>query len=59
MFLQETTINTDGYLIAGYAVAFIVMALYVASLYIRNRNLNRDLSMLEELDNTESPSPNL
>ena len=52
MFLQETTANTDGYMIAGYAVAFLVMALYVASLYVRSRNLNRDLSLLEEMDET-------
>ena len=58
MFLQEATANTDGYMIAGYAVAFIVMALYVASIYIRSRNLNRDLSMLEEMDKAESqPKP--
>jgi hypothetical protein len=50
MLLQETTANTDGYMIAGYAVAFIVMALYVASIYIRNRNLNRDLATLEEME---------
>jgi Na+-transporting methylmalonyl-CoA/oxaloacetate decarboxylase gamma subunit len=50
MFLQEATANTDGYMIAGYAVAFIVMALYVASIYIRSRNLNRDLTILEEMD---------
>ena len=50
MFLQEITANTDGYMIAGYVVAFIVMALYVASLYIRTRNLNRDLTLLEEMD---------
>ena len=63
MFFQETTANTNGYMIAGYAVAFIVMALYVASLYIRTRNLNRDLTTLEELDKaapppkTERPKP--
>ena len=50
MLLQEATANTDGYMIAGYAVAFIVMALYVASIYIRNRNLNRDLTLLEEME---------
>ena len=50
MFLQEITANTDGYMIAGYVVAFVVMALYVASLYIRTRNLNRDLTLLEEMD---------
>ena len=37
-------------MIAGYAIAFGVMLIYVVSLYIRSRNLNRDLSMLEEMD---------
>jgi hypothetical protein len=50
MFLQETTANTDGYMIAGYVISFIVMALYVASIYVRSRNLNRDLTLLEEMD---------
>ena len=50
MFFQEPTPDTSGYMIAGYVVAFLVMALYVASLYLRNRNLNRDLAMLEEMD---------
>ena len=50
MFFQELTPDTSGYMIAGYVVAFIVMGLYVASLYLRNRNLNRDMAMLEELD---------
>jgi len=56
MFLQETTTNTDGYMIAGYAVAFIVMALYVASIYLRSRNLNRDLTLLEEMDKPVTPA---
>ena len=50
MFFQEPTPDTSGYMIAGYVVAFVVMGLYVASLYLRNRNLNRDLAMLEEMD---------
>lgn len=50
MFFQEPTPDTSGYMIAGYVVAFIVMGLYTASLYLRNRNLNRDLEMLEEMD---------
>jgi hypothetical protein len=54
MLLQEAATNTDGYMIAGYAVAFIVMALYVASIYVRNRNLQRDLTLLEEMD---KPAP--
>jgi hypothetical protein len=57
MFLQETTTNTDGYMIAGYAVAFIVMALYVASLYIRNRNYNQEMTLLEELDKPAAVKP--
>lgn len=56
MFLQETAANTDGYMIAGFAVSFIVMALYVASMYLRSRNLNRDLTLLEELDKPVAPA---
>ena len=52
MFFQEPTPDTSGYMIAGYAVAFIVISLYVASFYLRNRNLNQELEMLEELDQT-------
>ncbi|HZM23523.1 MAG TPA: hypothetical protein VFC02_17355 [Anaerolineales bacterium] len=54
MFFQEPTPDTSGYMIAGYAVVFIVMGLYVVSLYLRNRNLNRDVEMLEELDKAAS-----
>jgi hypothetical protein len=50
MFLFDTPPDTSGYMIAGYAVALGVMLIYVASLYIRSRNLKRDLSALEELD---------
>ena len=50
MLFQESIPDTSGYMIAGYVVAFLVMGLYVASLYLRNRNLNRDLAMLEEMD---------
>ncbi len=55
MFFQEPTPDTSGYMIAGYAIAFIVMALYVASIYLRTRNLNQDVTMLEELDKPASP----
>ena len=50
MFFQEPTPDTSGYMIAGYAVAFIVMSLYVFSLYLRHRNLQQDLTILEEMD---------
>lgn len=54
MFLQTTTPDTSGYMIAGYAVAFIVMGIYVVSLHVRNRNLKRDQETLEQLDKTKS-----
>jgi hypothetical protein len=57
MFLQQTTPDTSGYMIAGYAVAFIVMGLYILSLYLRNRNLNQDLSMLDEMDKRAEAEP--
>ena len=50
MFFLETTPDTSQYMVAGYAIAFGVMLIYVASLFIRFRNLNRDLSMLEDMD---------
>ena len=56
MFFQEPTPDTSGYMIAGYAIAFIVMGLYVASIYLRSRNLNQDMTILEEMD---KPVPTL
>jgi hypothetical protein len=50
MFLLELTPDTTGYMVAGYIFAFVTMFIYVASLFIRFRNLNRDLSMLEDMD---------
>jgi hypothetical protein len=55
MFFQEVTPDTSGYMIAGFAVAFIVMALYVASLYLHARNLNQDMTILEEMDKPAPP----
>ena len=52
MFFQEPTPNTSGYMIAGYTIAFLVMGLYVLSLYLRNRNLQQDMSMLEEMEDS-------
>jgi hypothetical protein len=50
MFFQEPTPDTSGYMIAGYAIAFLVMALYVASIYFRKRNLDQDMTVLEEME---------
>ena len=55
MFFQETTPDTSDYMIAGYAIAFLVMALYVASIYLRSRNLRRDMTTLEELEEAAPP----
>ena len=54
MFLQTTTPDTSGYMIAGFVISFLVMGLYIASLYLRSRNLNQDKAMLEEMDNQPS-----
>jgi hypothetical protein len=50
MFFQETTANTDGYMIAGFVITFVVMGLYVASIFVRTRNLKQDQATLEEMD---------
>ncbi len=50
MFPLETPPDTSQYMITGYAIAFGVMLIYVVSLFIRSRNLNRDLSMLEDME---------
>ena len=55
MFFQDTTPDTSGYMIAGFAIAFILMALYVASIYVRNRNLQQDMTLLEEMDKPAQP----
>ena len=47
---METTPDTSAYMIAGFIVSFVTMGIYVLSLYIRNLNLNRDVEMLESLD---------
>ena len=54
MFLLETPPDTSQYMVAGYAIAFGVMFIYVVSLFVRSCNLNRDLSMLEEMEKDKS-----
>jgi len=51
LILKEGPIETTNYMIAGYAVIFGVMAIYLVSMYLRRRNLQRDLEVLEELEN--------
>lgn len=47
--LQEGPANTTNYMIAGYAVIFGVMLLYLISLLVRQRNLQKDLEVLQEI----------
>jgi hypothetical protein len=49
MLLQEAPANTTGFMIAGYVVIFGVMLIYLISLMIRQRNLQKDLEVLEDL----------
>jgi hypothetical protein len=53
MFFQEAPSNTTTYMIAGYIIIFGVMLLYIISLYLRNRNLERDLDVLQEIETEE------
>lgn len=49
-YLQEGPAQTADYMIAGYAVIFGVMGLYLISLAVRRRNLDRDLTTLQEIE---------
>ena len=53
ILLQEGPANTTSYMIAGYAVIFGVMLLYLISLLVRQRNLQKDLEVLEEIQGEE------
>lgn len=49
---MESIPNTTNYMIAGFVISFITMGIYVLSIYIRNKNLKRDLEMLEDMEKT-------
>ena len=51
--LQEGPANTTSFMIAGYAVIFGVLLLYLISLLVRQRNLQKDLEVLEEIQGEE------
>jgi hypothetical protein len=52
MFLQETP-NTVDYLILGYVIICGVGLGYVLSMWLRQRNLKRDLEVIERLQNSD------
>jgi hypothetical protein len=39
----------NNYLLLGYAVMWLIGMVYIASLAIRQRNLRRDLDLMEEI----------
>jgi hypothetical protein len=53
ILLQEGPAETTNYMILGYSVIFGVLAIYLVSLYLRQRNLKRDVELLQELDQQE------
>jgi hypothetical protein len=53
ILLQEGPADTTDFMIAGYAVIFGVMLIYLISLLVRQRNLNKDLEVLEEIQGEE------
>jgi hypothetical protein len=48
MLFQEAPAATTNYMIAGYAVLFGVLLLYFVSLVFRQKNLEKDLEILQE-----------
>lgn len=51
--LQEGPADTTGYMIAGYAIIFGVMLLYLISLLVRQRNLQKDMEVLKEIQSDQ------
>jgi len=47
--LLETTPDTFGYMLAGYVVFFTLPLLFILRLWLRQRNIKKDLEMMEEL----------
>jgi nitrate reductase gamma subunit len=50
MTLLSTTPDTFSYMVLGYAVILGAMAIYVLSLVLRNRRIDRELQIVEELE---------
>ncbi len=39
----------NNYLFLGYAVMWLIIMIYIGSLGLRQRNLNRDLDLMEQI----------
>ncbi len=53
LLLQEGPAETTDYMILGFVVIFGAMLAYVISLWVRRRNLNKDIELLEQLEEQE------
>ena len=53
LLLQDATANTTSYMIAGFAIIFGVILIYLISLLVRQRNLQRDLEVLQDIQEDE------
>ena len=47
---MQETLNTSGYMIAGYAIFFSISTIYLVSMIARWKNLQRDLETLEGME---------
>ncbi len=52
-FLQEGPPDTTLYMLLGYGVIFAVILVYVISLMVRARNVDRDMALLEDMEEEE------
>jgi hypothetical protein len=39
----------NGYLLLGYGVMWLIFMIYIASLYLRQRNVHRDIELMEQI----------
>jgi hypothetical protein len=50
MILLNTTPDTFAYMVLGYAVILGTIGIYILSLVFRNRRIDRELLIVEELE---------
>ena len=41
--------NFNGFLLLGYGVMWLIVMIYVASLALRQRNMRRDIELMEQI----------
>lgn len=53
LYWQSGPAETTDFMILGFGVIFLTMLIHVVSLYVRNSNLKKDMSLLEEIEKRE------